>query len=333
MPLVARKKKVDPLQKAIPKNPRYADVLASVDSGASLSRYLRKLGESSEIIQVAETNNSTDQKYCGTDDETNDDSKIEKQHDCVGDRADFETHRRHTLESVIHGIGECDINEMDQPKKGSRIAKSEQNNCPYLLLDVRDKDEFDSCHIIRAINYPYTRLSRCMNFEIREMLAYKNKPGHIIICYDEDETLAPLVTTVLVERGYENVFLLSGGLKVAWKLFPRGLILGDAPQTLKKVTSGKKRTRNSNSTSRLSSASASCSNSFRGSVCDDGASSVYASSIGGRSVTSSVRRAIKYTYDTYDSVGSRGTPNGGEEFSMMDLTHLDLTLNSLFAAG
>lgn len=59
-------------------------------------------------------------------------------------------------------------------------------------------------------------LSRCMNFEIREMLAYRNKPGHIIIFYDEDETVAPRVATVLVERGYENVFLLSGGLKVSY---------------------------------------------------------------------------------------------------------------------
>ncbi|VUZ51306.1 unnamed protein product [Hymenolepis diminuta] len=121
--------------------------------------------------------------------------------------------------------------------------------------------------------------------------------------------------------------------QVAWKLFPKGLILGDAPPTLKKNTSGKKKMRNSNSTSRLSSAATICSPSFRSSAYDDGASSVYASSIGGRSVTSSVRRAIRYTYDTYDSVGTRGTPSGGEEFSMMDLAHLQLTLNSLFAAG
>lgn len=53
-----------------------------------------------------------------------------------------------------------------------------------------------------------------MNFEIREMLAFRNKPGRIIVCYDEDESLAPRVATILTERGYENIFLLSGGLKV-----------------------------------------------------------------------------------------------------------------------
>lgn len=36
------------MQKVIPKNPRYADIIATVDSGASLSRYLRKLDEANE---------------------------------------------------------------------------------------------------------------------------------------------------------------------------------------------------------------------------------------------------------------------------------------------
>ncbi|KAM3183108.1 hypothetical protein ACTXT7_010996 [Hymenolepis weldensis] len=237
MPQVARKKKIDPLQKAIPKNPRYADVLATVDSGSSLSRYLRKLDETNEnfkikpgeifrrmkmttfvhlVIQVAETNKSVDQKDFQIDDNRpigTDGCDDEKQCNGINDSVDPAVNRRHTLESVIHGIGECDINDKDQSTKDSKTAKTKQYDCPYLLLDVRDKDEFDLCHIIKANSYPHTMLSRCMNFEIREMLAYRNKPGHIIIFYDEDETVAPRVATILVERGYENVFLLSGGLK------------------------------------------------------------------------------------------------------------------------
>ncbi|KAM7541493.1 hypothetical protein Aperf_G00000044993 [Anoplocephala perfoliata] len=205
------------------------------------------------------------------------------------------------------------------------------HDCPYLLLDVRDRDEFDLCHIIRAINYPHTMLSRCMNFEIREMLAFRNKPGRIIVCYDEDESLAPRVATILAERGYENIFLLSGGLKVAWKLFPRGLILGDAPVTLKNKSG--KRPRHEKNILRLSSASTSTPSICSG-VNDDVASSVNCPTVGGgRSVNSSVRRTIRYTYETYEPIGSRGTPNGGEEFSMMDLAHLSLVLDGLVATG
>lgn len=185
------------------------------------------------------------------------------------------------------------------------------------------------------------------------MLIFRNKPGHIIICYDEDERLAPRVATVLTERGYDNIFVLSGGLKVSqlaafsikpclrvnlsyllgkvgWKLFPKGLILGDAPLTLKNKPG--KRPRYEKNILRLSSAS--IPNSAQ-SICDavdkDAASSVHGSTVGGRSTTSSARRAVRYTFDTYEAVGSRGTPNGGEDFSMIDLAHLSLALDSLCA--
>uniref|UniRef100_A0A0R3WPG5 Rhodanese domain-containing protein n=1 Tax=Hydatigena taeniaeformis TaxID=6205 RepID=A0A0R3WPG5_HYDTA len=230
---------------------------------------------------------------------------------------------------VIHGIGECDINERKSSLKTNNIAEQE-SDCPYLLLDVRDKDDFNQCHIIKAVNYPYTLLSRCINFEIREMLAFRNKPGHIIICYDEDERLAPYVATVLTERGYENIFVLSGGLKVGWKLFPKGLILGDAPVALRSKLG--KRPRYEKNILRLSSASISNSApSISSVVDDDGASSALGSTIGRRSTISSARRAVRYTFDTYEAVGSRGTPNGGENFSMIDLAHLSLALDALCA--
>lgn len=176
-------------------------------------------------------------------------------------------------------------------------------------------------------------LSRCMNFEIREMLNFRNKPGHIIICYDEDELLAPRVATVLTERGYENIFVLSGGLKVAWKLFPKGLILGDAPPTLKNKPG--KRPRHEKNILRLSSVSCSTSTPsiYSRPDDDDRASTSRTSTIGGRSTTSTVRRVIRYTFDTYEATGSRGKPNGGEEFTMIDLAHLSLALDGLSING
>jgi len=71
------------------------------------------------------------------------------------------------------------------------------------------------------------------------MLAYKNQPGKIVILYDEDERMAPKAATTLVERGYDNLFLLSGGLKVASKLFPLGLITGLVPAEINPANKGK----------------------------------------------------------------------------------------------
>ena len=39
----------------------------------------------------------------------------------------------------------------------------------------------------------------------------KNIPGKIIVIYDEDERIAPNAATTLVQRGYDNLFILSGG--------------------------------------------------------------------------------------------------------------------------
>ena len=45
--------------------------------------------------------------------------------------------------------------------------------------------------------------------------AQKNCPGRIIILYDEDERIATVAATTMVERGFDNIFILSGGkLKV-----------------------------------------------------------------------------------------------------------------------
>ena len=43
------------------------------------------------------------------------------------------------------------------------------------------------------------------------MLAFKNRTGKLVIVCDYDETVASKFCTTLVERGYDNVFMLSGG--------------------------------------------------------------------------------------------------------------------------
>ena len=83
---------------------------------------------------------------------------------------------------------------------------------PYLLLDIRDKDEYEKSHIKTALNYPIAMLSRSINNESKELLEYKNQEGKIILIYDDDEKLATRAAATLVERGYDNLFMLSGGI-------------------------------------------------------------------------------------------------------------------------
>jgi len=46
------------------------------------------------------------------------------------------------------------------------------------------------------------------------MLYYKNKEGKLIVVYDFDESIAHKFATTLVQRGYDNVFMLSGGIRI-----------------------------------------------------------------------------------------------------------------------
>lgn len=138
---------------------------------------------------------------------------------------------RSTLLSVISGVGELTV---DPVRPGSDPGLSPDPDrpdpdCPYLLLDVRDRDEYDRCHIITAHSFPISSLSRTMNPYSKEVLEYKNAAGKIIIVYDEDERIASQAATMMCERGFENLFMLSGGLKVVGQKFPGSLLTGPLP--------------------------------------------------------------------------------------------------------
>ena len=47
------------------------------------------------------------------------------------------------------------------------------------------------------------------------MYRFKNVDGKIIVIVDSDESMSPNFATTMIQRGYDNVFVLSGGLRVA----------------------------------------------------------------------------------------------------------------------
>ncbi|XP_074646869.1 centrosomal protein of 41 kDa-like [Tubulanus polymorphus] len=275
------KKKGNPLEKKIPVNPKYKDVKPVVDTGASVSKFMRDIEEKQLnyryrpdeifkrmkittfvqlLIQVADitaqdeddTENippsmvkthesgeapsrpdtavADDELQMIHQDSPNSSSTVAEE----GDGIAMDT-ARSTLSSVIQGVGEIDIEQ--QSGSSPKVIQS-IDTCPYLLLDVREEDEFSRCHLIRALSYPSAMLSRSVNYETKEMLSFKNQRGKIIILYDEDERIAHKCATTLVQRGYDNLFLLSGGLKVAYKTFPEGLMTGTVPSSISPLKKG-----------------------------------------------------------------------------------------------
>lgn len=100
----------------------------------------------------------------------------------------------------------------------------------YLILDVREREDYEKCHILSAVHYPPTKLSHATNPYTPEILAFKNKENKVIVLYDLDEevVVARKVGNVFFEKGCDNVVIISGGLKEFVQNFSH-LILGESP--------------------------------------------------------------------------------------------------------
>jgi phage shock protein E len=78
-----------------------------------------------------------------------------------------------------------------------------------ILIDVRDKDDWEAGHIRNAIH-----LSRgIVELEIEEQVPDVNKP---IVCYCGGGSRAALVADSLQKMGYTNVHSIAGGFR-DWK--------------------------------------------------------------------------------------------------------------------
>ncbi|KAH0501470.1 Centrosomal protein of 41 kDa [Microtus ochrogaster] len=141
---------------------------------------------------------------------------------------------RSTLQSVISGVGELDVDKGLVKKEEPSGKDMPYPDCPFLLLDVRDRDSYQQCHIVggkkKGSGAPQSQEQGLASFQRKwdASTAVRETLG-IIIMYDDDERLASQAATTMCERGFENLFMLSGGLKVLAQKFPEGLVTGSLP--------------------------------------------------------------------------------------------------------
>uniref|UniRef100_A0A5S6QPT8 Rhodanese domain-containing protein n=1 Tax=Trichuris muris TaxID=70415 RepID=A0A5S6QPT8_TRIMR len=143
-----------------------------------------------------------------------------------------------SLLRLITGVGEVEETE----KADQCISSDSHSNClsacfhqyrelvRYVLVDVRSQSTFTSYRLKGAVNFPLSNLCCGFTSEPPEMLALRNEPDKYIICYDDDERLSRRVAMFLSERDYDNVYVLSGGLRNAYELYPHGMVAGTVPQ-------------------------------------------------------------------------------------------------------
>ena len=98
-------------------------------------------------------------------------------------------------------------------KGGKKISPqtliSLSNNDEAFIIDLRDSDSFDSGHITNSKNIPSNDLIRRSN-EIN----HKNK---VIVLVCDMGSVSPNAGESLMKEGFENIFILRGGIN-QWKM-------------------------------------------------------------------------------------------------------------------
>ena len=93
-------------------------------------------------------------------------------------------------------------------------------DCPFILLDVRDEEEFEKCHIQGAKLYPKARLSRATNQFTPEILSFKAHPEKMVVVYCDYGKISAEAAQMFAERGFDNIFLLHEGLAAFAEEYP-----------------------------------------------------------------------------------------------------------------
>jgi len=107
--------------------------------------------------------------------------------------------------------------------------ESKGSHSSTLLLDVRSFEEFQMFHLKDALCFPLINLNQ--DKIIVELYRFKNAAGKRIVVYDEGEAIAAQAATKLCEKGFDNCFVLTGGLKKLAKEYVH-LLEGDVPERL-----------------------------------------------------------------------------------------------------
>ena len=109
-----------------------------------------------------------------------------------------------TLEQIVQEA-KAAINEVS----AAEVKKMIDNKEDIILLDVRDKEEYEPEHIPRAINISRGTL------ELKSNLIIPDKTKKIVV-YCGIDRRSPLATKTLNDFGYKKAINMVGGLK-AWK--------------------------------------------------------------------------------------------------------------------
>ena len=98
----------------------------------------------------------------------------------------------------------------NETRRGGRSVTAQQlvdlvNKENALVIDVRDKKEFDAGHIVDALNIPFATLDS----RVKELRKHRERPIVVACKMGQHSGTAG---TILRKHGFENVSRLTGGV-------------------------------------------------------------------------------------------------------------------------
>mmetsp|Transcript_59075 Transcript_59075/g.105019 ORF Transcript_59075/g.105019 Transcript_59075/m.105019 type:complete len:239 (-) Transcript_59075:100-816(-) len=96
-----------------------------------------------------------------------------------------------------------------------------------ILLDCREPEEFEKCHLPLAISYPATKINR--DQFIPELHRCKRDPSKLLVVYAATEQSTMGIAKLLVEKGWENAHALTGGFDELVQSYPE-VLEGEVPE-------------------------------------------------------------------------------------------------------
>ncbi|XP_056001721.1 centrosomal protein of 41 kDa-like [Ostrea edulis] len=163
----AKPKKVDPLSKKTPENPKYAHIKSTLDTGSSVTKYLNKI-------------------------------------------EDIKKNYRYKVDEVF---------------KRMKITTFVQ-----LIVQVAEYDARNSTQSMMG-NGDYTERPDTADLEVQHIQRGSPGPSPAVTEGDHGEGLRTGARSTL-QGGYDNLFLLSGGMRIAYRFFPEGLLTGTPNQNI-----------------------------------------------------------------------------------------------------
>eukprot|EP00357_Protocruzia_adherens_P008121 CAMPEP_0114996886 /NCGR_PEP_ID=MMETSP0216-20121206/14580_1 /TAXON_ID=223996 /ORGANISM="Protocruzia adherens, Strain Boccale" /LENGTH=267 /DNA_ID=CAMNT_0002361181 /DNA_START=39 /DNA_END=842 /DNA_ORIENTATION=- len=234
------------LDKKVPKNPKYQNVKSTLNTGKTVNKVdivsdkliskkknemFKRVKPSTVAKLLTQAKPADSESIYKLGEESKMDDPIEEHFSAnMSDKLETES-----VSSLLsHQTQESTISAITYATEQLGI----NDETSFLLLDLRDSDDYDLYHIKESLNFPAPNISR--DRIIPELFRFKNKEDKLIIVYTMDERSGTQAAQLFSQKGYDNIYLISGGIEDFLEQFPElieGIKIPSPKKDSKKVKS------------------------------------------------------------------------------------------------